>query len=209
MTQFPPRPDEETTKRAASYLAQALNELQQAAGARSAEIASRADLQELAERIERQLAEEKEQRLFLAGQLTGLATSLDRLVTHLQGLQELMAGLLPRPGLPDGPAAAPASEPSEPAFLPGGEGVSVILTSVPGFQALMDIQKAFAAMDQVEGASVERFQEGDSRLLLHLSAPVTAGELAAALRRATAHNVLVEESHPELCRLRLKLVPAT
>ncbi|MPZ49807.1 MAG: hypothetical protein GEU75_11035 [Dehalococcoidia bacterium] len=210
MTLQPTGPDDEATRRAAGYLAQALNELQQAADTRSGEMASRAALQELAQRIERQLAEEKEQRLLLASQLTGLASSLDRLVTHLHGLSDLMADLLERLAEPtpiNTPTPAPA-EPTEPSFLPGGEGLSLLLSAVPGFQALMDIQKALMAIEKVSGVSVERFQEGDSRLLLHLSAPITAGKLASALRDATGLAFVVEESRPELSRLRLKIVPA-
>lgn len=195
--------------RAASLLAQALRELQQAAAAESGttrqELAeSRAVLDRLAQRFEQQLAEEREQRLVLAGQLTTLASSLDRLVSHLQGLSQLMADLLERLATP-----AQASPPAEPAFSAGGEGVSLTLSGVPGFQALMDAQKALMAMDQVSSASVERFQEGDSRLLLQLRAPITASDIAAGLRSATGHAIVVEESRPELQRLRLKIVPST
>jgi hypothetical protein len=208
LTLRPPSPEEEASQRAATLLVQALTELQQAATSRSGEMASRAALEELTQRIERQLAEEKEQRLVLAGQLTGLATSLDRLVTHLQGLSTLMADLLERLATPSPlPTTAPAG--TEQPFLPGGEGISLMLNGVPGFQALMDIQKALTSLDKVAGVSVERFQEGDSRLLLHLSAPIPAGELAHALRNATGHAFAVEESRPELARLRLKIVPAS
>jgi hypothetical protein len=196
--------------RAAGLLAQALNELYQAAAAEAGvsreDLAeSRAALQALAGRLEQQLAEEKLQRAQLAGQLTNLAGSLDRLVNHLHGLSQLMAELLERlaaPGEPSAPGAAVA----EPTFQPGGEGISLNLSSVPGFQALMDIQKALLAMDHVSGASVERFQEGDSRILVQLRTPLTAAELASALSRATGHQFAVEETRPELMRLRLKLL---
>jgi hypothetical protein len=201
LTQHEPGSDE-ATRRAASYLAQALTELQAAAHADEVQ-----GLQQLAQRIEQELADEREQRLLLAGQLNGLATSLDRLVTHLQGLSQLMADLLERLAAPS-PLPAAATQAAEPSFQPGGEGVSLVLTSVPGFQALMDVQKALNALDQVEGVSVERFQEGDSRLLLRLSAAITANDLAAAVRQATNAAVVVEESRPELMRLRLKVVPA-
>jgi hypothetical protein len=70
----------------------------------------------------------------------------------------------------------------------------------------MDIQKALIALEQVAGASVERFQEGDSRILLQLRSPLTAADLAHALTSATGHQIAVEESRPELMRLRLKIV---
>jgi hypothetical protein len=60
-------------------------------------------------------------------------------------------------------------------------------------------------MEQVAGASVERFQEGESRLLVHLKAPVTAGEIAAWLRTNTPYAAVVEDSKPELSRLRMRI----
>ena len=208
MTLNYPRPNE-ATERAAQYLAQALNELQQAAAPRADELATRADLEALASRIEAQFREDEGQRLVLATQLTGLATSLDHLVIHLQDLAQLTAGLLSRAAVE--PASAAAETPqaaSEAAFQPGGEGLSLILGAVPGFQALMDIQKALLALPHVTGVSVERFQEGDSRLLIHLQAAITARELADALRSATGHAAAIDESRPELLSLRLRIVPA-
>jgi hypothetical protein len=201
---------DDAVSRAAGLLAQALNELYQSAAAEAGvsreDLAeSRAALQALAQRLEQQLAEEKLQRAQLAGQLTNLAGSLDRLVNHLHGLSQLMAELLERLASP-ADAPGPAAAVAEPAFQPGGEGISLNLSAVPGFQALMDIQKALIALEQVAGASVERFQEGDSRILLQLRSPLTAADLAHALTSATGHQIAVEESRPELMRLRLKIV---
>jgi hypothetical protein len=198
--------------RASEHLARALNELYQAAAAdagvsRDDLARSRAALQELAQRLESQLAQEKEQRAQLAGQLTNLAGSLDRLVSHLHGLSQLMAELLERLASPASPLAeTPPVAAPEPAFQPGGEGIALSLTSVPGFQALMEFQKALLAIDQISSASVERFQEGDSRIQLQLSAPLTADAIAAALTSTTGHACVVEEARPELMRLRLKVV---
>ncbi len=180
------------------------------------ELASnRAALQELAASLERHIADEREQHVSLAGQLTTLAGSLDRLVNHLQGLSGLMGDLLSRLAEP-APVAAPAepeppvvTAPSEPPFQPGGEGVSLTVISVPGFQALMEIQKALTVLAQVSHASVERFQEGDSRLLIALTAPMTATEIVTALINATGHAMTVEDSKPELARLRIKVVPSS
>ena len=198
--------------RASGHLAQALNELYQAAAADAGvshdELArSRAALEELAQRLESQLAQEKEQRAQLAGQLTNLAGSLDRLVSHLHGLSQLMAELLERLAASGGPLPSlqPPAAP-EPTFQPGGEGVSLSLSAVPGFQALMDFQKALNAMEQVSSASVERFQEGDSRIQLQLNAPLTADAIASTLTNTTGHACVVEEARPELMRLRLRVV---
>ena len=216
MTASQQRPAEETISRVAALIAQALTELQRqpdndvTRAAREELAATRRALLDLTSRLETHLADEKEQRVVLAGQLSTLAASLDRLVNHLQGISELIAELLGKLSLNEAAAAAPSTppEPAEPPFLPGGEGLSLILAAVPNFQALMDIQKAISALEQVAGASVERFQEGDSRILVHLEASLTGTQIADTLRRATGHNLVVEESRPELSRLRLKVVPA-
>jgi hypothetical protein len=102
----------------------------------------------------------------------------------------------------------PAAPPPEPAFKPGGDGLSLALVGIPGFQALMDFQKALSSMPQVAGASVERYQEGDSRILVHLREEVTASQLAGWLRSSTPYSLSVEESRPDVSRLRLKVLPA-
>jgi hypothetical protein len=214
LTQREPR--EDATNRAALLIAQALSELQdanalEAAEARKELASNRAALEALAANIERHLAEEREQHVALGGQLTTLAGSLDRLVGHLSGLSTLMSDLLGRLG--DVPAAAaPVTEAPvavEAAFQPGGEGVSLTIVGVPGFQALMEIQKALTLMAQVGHASVERFQEGDSRLLVGLTAAITASDLIAALIQATGQAMTIEDSTPELARLRVKVIPSS
>ena len=215
MTQREPR--EDATDRAALLIAQALTELQQDGASQVAvreELATnRATLEKLAANIERHLTEEREQHVALGGQLTTLAGSLDRLVNHLQGLSTLMSDLLGRLAEPaSGPAAetpATAPLPVEPSFQPGGEGISLIIVAVPGFQALMEIQKALTGIEQINHASVERFQEGDSRLLITLNATITASDLVAALIRGTGQAMAIEESKPELARLRVKVIPGS
>jgi hypothetical protein len=204
-------PSQDILARAADHLAQALGALQQSQQpALAAEVqkelaASRQALEALLQRFESQIADEREQRSMLAGQLTNLAGALDRLVGHLLGLSQIMTNLLERISEPEQPAEV--EQPAEAAFMPGGEGVTLVLAAVPGFQALMDIQKALTALEQVAGASVERFQEGDSRILVHLREPLTAGDLVAALLHSTSYTVVVEEALPELSRLRLKVLP--
>ncbi|HXH22062.1 MAG TPA: hypothetical protein VNN10_08530 [Dehalococcoidia bacterium] len=204
-------PDQETSARIASSFARAFAELQDAILAGSGIAAATAELSEaraaidqLARRVEMQLEEDKEQRRQLGDQLVTLAGSLDRLVTHLQGLSQLMGDLLERLAEPQGVAAVPAETP----FRPGADGLSLTLTGLPGFQALMEVQKAVSAMEQVAGVSVERYQEGDSRLLVHLTAPVTATEIADWLRRSTPFTAAIEDSKPEMSRLRLRIAPA-
>lgn len=204
-----PTAPEDATSRAAALLAKALQELygplSGQTSATLAEVSSgRQVLEDMLRRIDQQLREEREQRLVLAGQLTNLAAALDNLVGHLHSLSRLMADLVERVAPPSVPAAEAAR--AEAPFLPGGEGLTLTLLNVPGFQALMDFQKALGAMEQVASASVERFQEGDSRLVVRLRSPVLGSELAATLRGATGHAVVVEEAKPELQSLRLKVV---
>lgn len=204
-------PDQDASARIASSFARAFEELQESISrslglkAATEELnAARVAIEDLCRGMLRQMEEDKEQRRVVGDQLAALAGSLERLVSHLQGLSQLMGDLLERLAQPS-PALAPPPPPETP-FQPGGEGVTVTLVGVPGFQALMEIQKALSSMQHVAGASVERYQEGDSRLLVHLSAPVTATDIAGRLRGSTQYAVAVEESKPEFSRLRLKIV---
>ena len=165
-------------------------------------------LGQLAANIERHLQEEREQRSALGAQLTTLASSLDGLVNHLHSLSTLIGDLLQHMAESGtAPQARPPVSPAEPSFQPGGEGLSLTITGVQGFQALMEVQKALASVEKVTHASVERFQEGDSRLLVMLSAPTSAREIADALGAAAGQGLTIEESKPELSRLKLKVVP--
>jgi hypothetical protein len=202
-------PDQETSARIASAFGRAIAELQDsllsASGLTAAtnEIASaRAAIDQLSRRVESQLEEDKEQRRQLGDQLVALAGSLDRLVTHLQGLSQLMGDLLERLAEPRTGNSAP---PAETPFRPSTDGLSLALAGLPGFQALMEVQKAISSMEQVAGASVERYQEGDSRLLIHLKSSLTAGEIVSWLRSNTPFTAVVEESRPEMSRLRMRI----
>ena len=203
---------DEAIARAARLIAGALSELTTASQENSAlveEVArNRFAIESLSKQVEQRLAEERQQRNLLAEQITHLAASLDRLVNHLEGISLLMSELVERLAAPreQEPERVSEPEPPEPAFQPGGEGVSLAIGGVPGFQMLMDIQKALMALEQVSSASVERFQEGDSRIQIQLRSALTGGKLTAALGSATGHSFVVEEARPELMRLRLKIV---
>jgi hypothetical protein len=206
--------DGDAISRAAAYIARALYEMQTLDDTRNApvrdEVArSSAVLQQLAQRMEASLAEDKEQRHVMAGQLSQLAGSLDSLVTHLQGLSHLMADILERLAEPIAPAEEAVPEvPSEPSFPPGGEGVNLTIANVPNFGALPEIQRALLSMDEVSSASVERFSGDEARLVLQLTASITSSALADALHSTTTHQFVVEEARPELLRLKLKIIPA-
>jgi uncharacterized phage infection (PIP) family protein YhgE len=203
---------EDAVSQAAGAIAKALADLQQAASAeaeatRRGLTKSRGDLRELVQRFESQLSQEREQSTVAANQLAALVGSIDRLVERLDDVSQRLAELTER--LADG-VAAPSSSltavSQEPPFQPGGEGITLAVSCVPGFQALMDIHKALQAMDQVASASVERFQEGDSRILVQLRLPVTASEVASCMFGATGQALAVEEARPEVMQLRLKVI---
>src|SRR5262245_35095022 len=102
--------------RAAAHIARALYEMQTLDDARNAPVREEvargtAILEQMASRIEASLAEDKEQRHVMAGQLSQLAGSLDSLVNHLQGLSHLMADILERLAEP---VAVPEEEEATP-----------------------------------------------------------------------------------------------
>jgi len=202
---------DDVINRAARLIAGALTELtaatQKDAGVTEELARHGAALEAVRQHLEQHLAEDRQHRALLAEQIANLAASLDRLVTHLEGISLLMSDLVGRLGA-TGAASEPAvpADTGEPPFRPGGEGISLGISEVPGFQVLMEIQKALMAMDPVSSASVERFQEGESRIQVHLRSPVTGLQLASALGSATGHSFAVEESKPELMSLKLKVV---
>jgi len=106
------------------------------------------------------------------------------------------------------PETAPAIAESEPVFTPSSEGLTLVISSVPGFQGLMEAQRALTRMPAVEGASVERYFDGEARVVLTLSQPVTASRLVETLSQATGQQAEVEESRPEANRLRVRFQSA-
>jgi hypothetical protein len=108
-------------------------------------------------------------------------------------------GLTPANGAPEaGPAPA-----EEPTFSPNGA-IAIVLAAVPGFQGLMDVQRALSSLRQAEGATVLAFKDGEASLEVTLRSPVTARQLVEGLHQATGHTLLIEEVRPEASKLRLR-----
>jgi len=103
------------------------------------------------------------------------------------------------------PAPAPAT-PVEPQFRPGASPMGVVLAAVPGFQGLMDVQRALSGLPQTEGASVVAYKNGEASLEVVLNAPLAARQIVDGLRDATGEQLLIEESRPEADKLRLRFV---
>ncbi len=96
--------------------------------------------------------------------------------------------------------------PAEPQFDPANSPLSVALAGVPGFQGLMDAQRALTELAETEGASVVAFKNGEAALEVQLNAPVTARQLVDGVRNITGEQLVIEESRPEAARLRLRFV---
>ena len=68
----------------------------------------------------------------------------------------------------------------------------------------MEVQRALARIPAIEGASVERYFDGEARIVLTLREPITAGRLLEALTQATGQQLQLEESRPESMRMRVR-----
>src|SRR4030042_5787775 len=137
-------------------------------------------------------------RRFLTEQVMSLTRAVERLERRLEGLPASLAqGTAPGHAPPPPADAAPAIEGSEPVFTPSSEGLTLVISSVPGFQGLMEAQRALTRMPAIEGASVERYFDGEARVVLTLSQPVTARRLVEPLSQATGQQAAGEEARPE------------
>ncbi len=148
--------------------------------------------------------------------LLATAERLDAVARDLGAQVERLAGLLER--LEQRPAAM-ATEPSphtgfagplpsrEPSFAVG-DTLTLVVSGVPGFQGLMDVQRALTGLKGIETASVRRYQAGEATIEVVLSQPMTAGQIAAGIRDATEHQLVVEEAQPEAMQLHLRCLPS-
>ena len=116
-------------------------------------------------------------------------------VTRLNDPREA-AATAPTPQLPD----------LEPTFPPGGEGVDVTIAAVPGFQGLMDVQRALVRLPHVQGAAVRRYQDDEAAIQLVLSQPMTASTVVEGVTAATGLRLVIDESRPDALRLRLRFL---
>ncbi len=103
-------------------------------------------------------------------------------------------------------SAPESSVTAEPQFQPGDGAIGVVLVALPGFQGLMDAQRALSNLPEAEGASVVAYKNGEASLELVLREPVTASRLVEALSDSVNQRLLIEESQPEALRLRLRFV---
>ncbi len=146
--------------------------------------------------------------------LEGFSDVLTRLVEHTASLVDRIAALTDAvAALAESHAAVPAPEPAkpqlpemEPSFAPGGEGIDVTIAAVPGFQGLMELQRALVRLPQVQSAAVRRYQDDEATIQLVLSQPMTASVIAEGVSAGTGKQIFVDEARPDSLRIRLRFL---
>ena len=103
-------------------------------------------------------------------------------------------------------AAKPQLPALEPSYAPGGEGIDVSIANVPGFQGLMDLQRALVRLPQVSSAAVRRYQDDEAAIQLVLSQPLTATAIAEGVSSSIDRQIMVDDARPEALRLRLRFL---
>ncbi len=131
----------------------------------------------------------------VAGRVDAVLSDLTRTLGRASRLEEAQAVAETEP-----------LAPAEPQFQPGDDAVGVVLAAVPGFQGLMDAQRALSNLPEAEGASVVAYKNGEASLEMVLREPVTASRVVEALSESANQPLLIEESRPEALRLRLRFV---
>ncbi|HUS82509.1 MAG TPA: hypothetical protein VM013_04540 [Dehalococcoidia bacterium] len=160
------------------------------------------------EQTERALDRMEQDRRDLAEQITTLARALERLEHRLDDLSRAVLESRRAPTTVAIEEEAPPEEETEPAFAPNGEGLTLVISAVPGFQGLMEVQRALTRIPAIEGASVERYFDGEARIVLTLREPITAARLLETLTQATGQHLQLEESRPEAMRMRVRFLSA-
>jgi hypothetical protein len=200
MTNETPGDQSEAVDRAARIIADSL-----ARGLMEAEVILAADREQRSQQIPPQVIDTLER----------FSSVLTRLVEHTEQLAERMTELTEAVGAiaetrmpePAPQAVPPAPTPElEPSFAPGGEGIDVTISAVPGFQGLMELQRALVRLPQVQSAAVRRYQDDEAAIQLVLSQPMTASGIAGGVTTGTGHRIFVDEARPEALRLRLRFL---
>ncbi len=154
------------------------------------------------EQTDRALDRLEQDRRLLTEQVAALASALERLERRLDDFSRM--ALTSRAAATAPVEEEKAPEEGEPAFIPGDQGLVLVISAVPGFQGLMEVQRALSRVPAIEGASVERYFDGEARIVLMLREPITADRLLEALTEATGQQLQLEESRPESMRMRIR-----
>ena len=187
--------DRAALDRAARIIAQALME---------AEVIMAAERDARAQQVPPVLVETLEK---FSDILAQLVAHTEQLATRMSELSVAVAALSEsRPEAPPPPSHRPQLPEMEPSFSPGGEGVDVTIAAVPGFQGLMEVQRALVRLPQVQSAAVRRYQDDEAAIQLVLSQPMTASAIAEGVSAATGKQLVVDDARPESLRLRLRFL---
>ena len=200
MTADPTPTDESPADRAARIIAQSL-----AQGLMEAEVIIAADRDSRSRTLPPELIETLER---FGSVITRLVEHTEQLAERMAELTEAVAMLAEARSRPAQPPAAPTPQlpELERAFAPGGEGIDVTIASVPGFQGLMELQRALVRLPQVQSAAVRKYQDDEAAIQLVLSQPMTATAIAEGVTGSTGHRLFVDEARPESLRLRLRFL---
>ncbi|MEX0787083.1 MAG: hypothetical protein WD939_10640 [Dehalococcoidia bacterium] len=141
----------------------------------------------------------------LSDSASDLAVVAGRLEVRMNEVVRSLSG--GRPALEASQPAEPSPPaPAEPQFAPGEDAVGIVLAAVPGFQGLMDAQRALNGLPEADSASVVAYKNGEAAMHLVLREAVSARRIVEGLRSSTGHQLVIEESRPEALRLRLRFV---
>jgi len=198
-TDTPSDASDDAISRAASIIAQALMEAEVIIAAdRDARTHTVApEVVETMERFSDILARLVDHTEALAARMSDLTAAVaDVAEAHAAAHTAQPAPEAPKPHLPD----------LEPSFAAGGEGIDVTIAAVPGFQGLMEIQRALVRLPQVNSAAVRRYQDDEAAIQLVLSQPMTAAAIAEGVTAGTGKRIFVDEARPEALRLRLRFL---
>ncbi|MEX0749786.1 MAG: hypothetical protein WD359_03180 [Dehalococcoidia bacterium] len=193
--------DQQASDRAAEIIARAL-----AQGLMEAEVILAADRQARAPQVPPQLIETLERFSAVLTRLVEFTEQIGSRINDLTEAVNVLADMQAHQPLPQAQPAKPQLPEMEPAFAPGGEGIDVTIASVPGFQGLMELQRALVRLPQVQSAAVRRYQDDEAAIQLVLSQPMSASAIAEGLTAGTGRTIFVDEARPETLRLRLRFL---
>ena len=196
----------EAADRAAEIIARAL-----AQGLMEAEVILAADRDSRVQQVPAQLIETLERFSVVLTRLVEfteqIGSRLNELTDAVNVLAELHAQQQQQPSAAQHQAAAKPQLPEmEPSFAPGGEGIDVTIAAVPGFQGLMELQRALVRLPQVQSAAVRRYQDDEAAIQLVLQQPMGATAIAEGLTASTGRTIFVDEARPDALRLRLRFL---
>lgn len=194
MTGTPER-NNDAIDRAARIIAQGLIE---------AEIVMAAEREQRATQVPPQLIETLER---FGSVLTKLVEFTEQMGVRLNDLTAAVDALAEAQAQRVQQAAAKPQLPElEPSYAPGGEGIDVTISSVPGFQGLMELQRALVRLPQVQSAAVRRYQDDEAAIQLVLSQPMSASAVAEGVTASTGRGIVVDEANPSALRLKLRFI---